>query len=65
MRFFTIMGSWLENGDCALQHFNEWLPVRLQRMHVIVNPDMHFGSGPTCPDPTQPGPARPIRPEPT
>mmetsp|Transcript_12335 Transcript_12335/g.28873 ORF Transcript_12335/g.28873 Transcript_12335/m.28873 type:complete len:438 (+) Transcript_12335:172-1485(+) len=31
VRFFTIMGSWLENGDCALQHFNEWLP------HVVEN----------------------------
>ena len=20
------MGSWLKNGDCALEHFNEWLP---------------------------------------
>lgn len=26
VRFFTIMGNWLKNGDCALEHFNEWLP---------------------------------------
>ena len=22
-----------KNGDCALEHFNEWLPVRCPRAH--------------------------------
>lgn len=54
MRFFTIMGSWLENGDCALQHFNEWLPVGLQRLRMILTAGTCFDY-----DLTQPVPARP------